>query len=95
MLIPENRTFTLTCVTDEGNPTATVIWTVNGQSISYGIVSGTINNNFNALKTTSTLTATSLKAYHKKVYQCKVEGTTIIKEYILQVSCMYIIDLLL
>jgi hypothetical protein len=89
LLVVEYTSFTLTCLTDEGNPTPSVSWSVNGKPISTGITNKNISGYYNAMKIKSTFTAAAVRAQHNDEYKCTVFGTNISTEYILHVNCKF------
>jgi hypothetical protein len=84
-LVAENVDVTLSCTTDEGNPTPSVTWKKNGVVIAE--TSGSdINGNYNAKKRDSLLTIRTNKTLNGVKYQC-FNGPLQPQEYILQVKC--------
>ena len=87
-LVPENTDITFTCLTDEANPTASVTWTVDGESKKSTTDSTVDHNNYHALQRQSVLTLTATKVLHSKKVKCMIsKNTGITDEETLNISC--------
>ena len=88
-LVPEDTEVMFTCLTDEANPTASVIWTVDGDSRSFSTALTEDVNTYNALRRKSVLILTADKTLHNRKVKCLVFGSTgIAAEETLDVACM-------
>ena len=88
-LVPANTEITFTCLTDEANPTASVIWTVDGDIRRSTIHSTVDGNHYNALKRQSVLILRGDKTLHNKKVKCVISETTgITAVETLNVACM-------
>ena len=85
-LVPEDKEVTFTCVTDEANPTATVIWTVNGENRSSDRES-TLSGSYSALRRKSVLKMIAVASSHGTKIRCVVTGTNVGAEKPLNVEC--------
>ena len=72
-LIAENVDITLTCVTDESNPTANIVWTSDGEIVNIGITVSEMSGQYK-VKKRSVLTLTTEKSLNGVQYKCHVEG---------------------
>ena len=87
-LVLETTEVTFICVTDEANPTASVVWTVDGVSRNSSTDSVVADNNYNALKKQSVLVLTADKTLHNKKVKCVVsENTGVTAEETLNIAC--------
>ena len=86
--VQNNSEVTLTCTTDEANPTANIVWKREGQTVTASDVR-TVNGEHNAQKRISVLTMTATRSLNLVVFQCSVDGTAIQKQYTLGVECKY------
>ena len=86
--ISENTQVTLTCTTDEGNPTAVVVWTRDNLPVSAGAVS-TESGQYSTQKRVSSVTVTATKTLNGAVYRCGVEDANLSEEYTMEVNCKY------
>ena len=86
--ISENTQVTLTCSTDEANPTAVVIWTKDNLPVSASDFN-TESGQYSTQKRVSNLTVTATKTLNGAVYKCELEGTNLGEEYTMKVHCKY------
>ena len=84
--VSEDTQVTLTCTTDEANPTAVVQWTKNGASISATSVT-TASGQYQTRKTISTLKVRAQRALNGAVYRCSVKGTNLSEQHPINVRC--------
>ena len=73
--ISENTEVTFTCVTDEAEPTADVVWSVDGNTRSSNSDS-TEEGMYNTQKRRSVLTVRVDRTLNKKKVECYVSGNT-------------------
>ena len=73
--VSENTEVTLTCVTDEAEPTADVVWSVDGNTRSSDSDS-TVEGMYNTQKRRSVLTVRVDRTLKKKKVECHVIGNT-------------------
>jgi hypothetical protein len=83
--VAENVDVTLTCITDEGNPTPSITWKQNNTVIP-ATVERDINGSYQAKKRESSLKIRTAKPLNGMKYQC-FNGSLQSQEYILQVKC--------
>ena len=78
-------------MTDEGNPTPDIQWTINGTGIDTAretISAQNVIGAHNSMKKESSLTITSVyRSQLGNVYKCSVGSTGIAKSHILIVTC--------
>ena len=89
----ENVEITLTCVSDEGNPTPGLSWSwaKNDQNGQLNAFDNTESNGRYKSKTkTSIYKLTTDRALNGKVYKCST-GSSLAKTFLLNVKCMYIV----
>jgi hypothetical protein len=86
-LVDENVDITLTCETDEGNPTPNITWKQNNDIIPE-TEGNELNGSFHALKWRSLLKIKTAKHINGVKYQC-FTGSLPPQEYILQVKSKY------
>ena len=87
-LIAENVDITLTCETDESNPTAEIAWSRDGETVSSGIDVSEVSGQYNVKKRRSVLTITTHRSLNGLEYKCKVQDQeTLSKSQVLQVKC--------
>ena len=87
--VSENTEMTFTCVTDEAEPTADVVWSVDGNTRSSDSDS-TEEGMYNTQKRRSVLTVRVNRSLNKKKVECYVSGKSAIKDTkTLDVRCMY------
>ena len=77
--VSEDAEVTFTCVTDEAEPTADVVWNVDGNTRSSDRVS-TEQGMYNAQKRRSVLTVTMDKALNNKEVECYVRGKSAVRD---------------
>ena len=89
--LSENTEVTFTCVTDEAEPTADVVWTVDGNTRSSDNDS-TEDGMYNAQMRSSVLTVRVNRTQNNKKVECRVSGMPAINDTTtLNVTCMCII----
>ena len=87
-LVPEDTEIIFTCLTDEANPTASVIWTVGDESRSSTTDSTLDGGVYNALRTQSVLTLTADRGLHNSIVKCEVsENKNLVAQEKLNISC--------
>ena len=87
-LIAENVDITLTCVTDESNPTADIVWNRDGEIVSSGISESEVSGQYNVKKRRSVITLTTEKNLNGVQYKCQVEGQDDVSDQtVVQVKC--------
>ena len=87
-LIAENVDITLTCVTDESNPTAEIVWSRDGEAVGSGISESEVSGQYNVMKRRSVLTLTIQKSLNGVQYKCHVEGQDDVSDQsVVQVKC--------
>ena len=80
----------LTCTTSESNPTAVVLWTRDGTTISVDPSDmNTESGNYDALKTISTMRVTATRELNGVVYRCAVQGISLNENHTMMISCKY------
>ena len=92
-LVAVNVEITLTCVSDEGNPTPDITWSwmnndQNGQLNAFDNTEA--NGRYNSKTKTSIYKLTTDRALTGRVYKCSI-GSSLVKTFPLNVKCMYII----
>ena len=89
-LIPDQTVLNISCITDESNPMAEVLWSVNGYSLTTDINANPIPGNYEAFRTQSVLTITADRSLNGAEYTCVLGGRGSINDNsILTVGCMY------
>ena len=91
--VSENTEVTFICVTDEAEPTADVVWSVDGNTRSSDSDS-TEKGMYNAQKRRSVLTVRVDRTLNNKKVECHVSGKSAVKDTrTLDVTCMCILFL--
>ena len=89
-LVSENKEVTFTCVTDEAEPTADVVWSVDGNTRSSDSDS-TVEGMYNTQKRRSVLKVTVDKPLNNKKVECYVSGKSAVRDSVrLGVTCEYV-----
>ena len=95
-LVSEGGSITVECITDTGNPTPTISWTKDGESLvstaSEIIVPSSEDGVYNAQKTKSLLTIQVTRELNSKVYGCSISAD-ISEMFTLGVKCEYLIGI--
>ena len=87
-LIAENVDVTLTCETDESNPTAEILWSRDSETVSSGITVSEVSGQYNVKKRRSVLTVTTHRSLNGLEYKCEVQDQdTLSDSEVLQVKC--------
>ena len=89
----ENVEITLTCVSNEGNPTPGITWSweTNDQNGQLNSLNNTESNGrYNSKTKTSVFKFTTGRALNRRVYKCST-GSSLAKTFALNVKCMYIL----
>ena len=85
--ISEFTDVTFTCLAEEANPTAELIWTVDGNVVNPSRVYA-YGGRFGGYKRGSDLTLTANRTFNKKEVQCALaDNNDIKKEIMLFVTC--------
>ena len=77
--VTENTEVTFTCVTDESEPTADVVWSVDGNTRNSDSDS-TEEGMYNTQKRISVLTVRVDRTLHNKEVECHVSGKSAVRE---------------
>ena len=88
-VVDENTEVTLTCTTDEANPTAHIVWKVGNDVITTSVTS-TVNGEQHTQKRVSVLKLKATRSLHSVVFKCIVDGTNVQDEYTMEVQCEYL-----
>ena len=87
-LIAENVDITLTCVTDESNPTANIVWSRDGEMVNNEISVSEVSGQYNVKKRRSVLTLTTEKSLNGVQYKCHVKRQDDVSDQtVVQVKC--------
>ena len=89
-IVSEDTNVVLTCTTSESNPTAVVLWTRDGTTISADVSDiNAESGNYDALKTISTLRVTATRELNGVVYRCAVQGISLNENHVMMIICKY------
>ena len=93
-LIPEGGSVTLTCLTDESNPVADIVWTKGNTVITTGVANTVVTDGvkYNGERRQSVLRFTASRSDNMVVYNCYVTGQRFKDSHTLNVECMYFIN---
>ena len=87
-LVAENVVITLTCLTDESNPTADIVWSRDGETVNSGITVSEVSGQYNVKKRKSILKLTTEKKLNGVQYKCHVDGKSSVSDSVLlEVEC--------
>ena len=88
--VSENVDITLTCTTDEANPSAEVVWSRDGVEVipAFGDVT-TESGLYNTQRRVSKLSVRTNKTLNGAVYNCTVAGTDLSRDYLVDITCKY------
>ena len=88
--IIEGGDVTLTCLTDESNPLADIVWTKGTTVITAGVTNTVVTTGvqYKGVKRQSVLSFTSSRTNNMVVYSCSVKGQQLKDQYTVAVKCM-------
>ena len=88
--VSENMDITLTCITDEANPPAEVVWSRDGVAVTSAFSEvATESGLYNAQRRVSNLSVRTNKTLNGAVYNCAVVGTDLSRDYVMDITCKY------
>ena len=86
-VLPENSEVTFTCLTDEGKPPPSVVWTLDGTKVNYS-TDDIIDASFHSYIIESNLTITVNESFDGQEVVCSVDSQqTALYTTVLNVSC--------
>ena len=85
--VSEGDTMTLTCTSDEANPTSQITWYRDDVEITKGVVNGVEGGLFNSDGRISVLNLTANRKNNDVSYRCEVGGTELEDNHVMKVGC--------